>query len=113
MSTLETVRSNPVLIVLLIAAPLVLLASLRRTYPAPRLVGWAALPCVLTIGLVWWREGLPFLVDPRGRNLENIRPVLQHRNLHFRLLAELHCELHTGILIPFRAGYLRGDPFQA
>ncbi len=48
----EALRTNPVLVLLLIVAPLLALACFRRVYPAMALLFWSLVPAAMTLSLV-------------------------------------------------------------
>ena len=58
----QTLRDNPVLLILLVTAPIVVIAFWRRVYPSVMLVAALSLPAVATIGLLFWEGLLPLIL---------------------------------------------------
>lgn len=58
----QGLRDNPVLLILLITAPVAVIAFWRRVYPSVMLVAALSLPAVATIGLLFWEGLLPLIL---------------------------------------------------
>ncbi len=58
----DFLHRHPVVLLLLLAAPLAFLAGVARVFPSGILVAWALLPCLLTAGLLLRQDLLPLIL---------------------------------------------------